>query len=56
MQTTVTNVKEAESNIRDVDEAQARYEFDTWQIRNQAATFAFQMAQQTQQGILRLFQ
>lgn len=56
MQNTQLNVKAAESNIRDVDEAQARADLDTWTIRNQASTFAFQMAQQTQQNILRLFQ
>jgi len=56
METTKTNIMSAESNIRDVDEAQARADLDKWNIRNQAATFAFQMSQQTQQNILRLFQ
>jgi len=52
----VINVSDSESNIRDVDEAAARAELDKWNIRNQAATFAYQMSQQTQQNILRLFQ
>lgn len=56
METTKINIMAAESNIRDVDEAQARADLDTWSIRSQASTFAFQMAQQTQQMILRLFQ
>jgi flagellin len=56
MTTTQTNVLSAESNIRDVDEAQARADLDKWNIRSQASTFAFQMSQQTQQNILRLFQ
>lgn len=56
MENTITNIKDAESTIRDVDEAQARADLDTWNVRNQAATFAFSMAAQTQQNILRLFQ
>jgi len=56
METTKINIQAAESNIRDVDEAQARADLDKWSIRSQASTFAFQMAQQTQQNILRLFQ
>jgi len=56
MTTTQTNVLSAESTIRDVDEAQARADLDQWNIRSQAATFAYQMSQQTQQNILRLFQ
>jgi len=56
MTTTQTNVMAANSTIEDVDEAQARANLDQWNIRSQAATFAFQMSQQTQQNILRLFQ
>lgn len=56
METTKINIQSAEKNIRGVDEAQARADLDTWNIRNQAATFAFSMASQTQQNILRLFQ
>jgi flagellin len=56
MENTITNIKDAESTIRDVDEAQARADLDQWNVRNQAATFAFSMAAQTQQNILRLFQ
>jgi len=55
MTTTQINVLSAESNIRDVDEAAARAELDNWAIKNQAATFAYQMSQQTQQNILALF-
>jgi len=56
MQVTQQNVLSAESNIRDVDEAQAKAELDNWTVRNQAAMFAFNMAAQQQQSILRLFQ
>lgn len=56
MTTTKVNIETAESNIRNVDEAQARADLDKWNVRNQAATFAFSMASQTQQNILRLFQ
>ena len=56
METTKVNIQSAESNIRDVDEAQARADLDKWSIRNQASMFSFQMAQQTQNNILRLFQ
>jgi len=54
--TTQINVQKSESNIRNVDEAQARADLAKWDIRNQAATFAFQMSQRTQSNILRLFQ
>lgn len=56
METTKVNIMAAEENIRGVDEAQARAELDDWNIKNQAATFAFSMSAQTQQNILRLFQ
>ena len=56
MKTTKVNILSAESTIRDVDEAQAKADLDKWNVRNQAATFAFSMAAQTQQNILRLFQ
>lgn len=56
MTTTSVNIKSAEDNIRGVDEAQARAELDQWNIKSQAATFAFSMAAQTQQNVLRLFQ
>jgi len=56
METTMVNVQKAEDGIRNVDEAQARADLDQWNVRNQAATFAFSMSAQTQQNILRLFQ
>jgi flagellin len=56
MTTTKVNVESAEGQIRNADEAEARAQVDNWNIRNQAATFAYQMAQQTQQNLLRLFQ
>ena len=56
METTKVNIQSAESNIRDVDEAQARADLDKWSLRSQASTFAFQMAAQQQQNIMRLFQ
>lgn len=56
METTRTNILAAESNIRDVDEAQVKADLDKWNVRNQAAMFSFQMAAQSQQNILRLFQ
>ena len=56
METTIVNIQSAESNIRDVDVVQARADLDQWNIKNQAATFAFTMSAQTQQNVLRLFQ
>ena len=56
MQTTQINIQSAEDNIRGVDEAQARADLDEWNIKSQAATFAFTMSAQVQQNILRLFQ
>jgi len=56
MDNTIINLQEAESTIRDVDEAQARADLDKWNVRNQAAMFSFQMASNQQQNILRLFQ
>jgi flagellin len=56
MTTTSVNIKSAEDNIRGVDLAQAKADLDQWSIKNQASTFAFSMAAQTQQNILRLFQ
>jgi flagellin len=56
MENTSVNIQKAEDTIRNVDEAQARADLDQWNVRNQAATFAFSMASQTQQNILRLFQ
>jgi len=56
MTTTKVNVLSAESNIRNVDEASAKAELDKWNVRNQASIFAFSMAAQQQQNILRLFQ
>jgi flagellin len=55
-QVTQQNLQSAESNIRDVDEAAAKAELDYMSVRNQASIFAFQMASQQQQNILRLFQ
>ena len=56
METTKVNILSAESNIRDVDEAQAKSDLDKWNVRSQASMFAFSMASQQQQNILRLFQ
>ena len=56
MQNTISEIQSAEETIRGVDEAQARADLDQWNIKNQAATFAFSMSAQTQQNILRLFQ
>lgn len=56
METTKVNILAAEQNIRGVDEVAAKAELDQWSIKNQAATYAFSMAAQTQQNILRLFQ
>lgn len=56
METTKINIMSAEDNIRGVDEAQARADLDEWNIKSQAATFAFSMSAQVQQNILRLFQ
>ena len=56
METTKVNILSAESNIRDVDEAQAKADLDKWNVRSQASMFAFSMASQQQQNILRLFQ
>lgn len=55
-QVTSKNIKEAEETIRGADVAQVRTDLDNWSIKNQAATFAFSMAAQSQQNILRLFQ
>jgi len=56
METTKVNIQSAEDNIRGVDQAQAKADLDKWNIKNQAATFAFSMAAQTQKNVLRLFQ
>jgi len=56
METTKSNVEAAESQIRDVDDAQAKADLDKWNVRNQASMYAFNMASQQQSNILRLFQ
>jgi len=55
METTKVNVLAAESQIRDVDEAQAKADLDQWNVRSQASLYAFNMASQQQQNILSLF-
>lgn len=56
METTKVNIMSAEDNIRGVDAAQVKAELDQWNIKSQAATFAFSMSAMVQQNILRLFQ
>jgi flagellin len=56
MEVTKLNVQSAESQIRDVDVAQAKADLDKWNVQNQAAMFTFSMASKQQQNILRLFQ
>ncbi len=51
---TVTNVKAAESTIRGADLIKAQEEYSNWNIKNQASMFAFQMANETQKGVLGL--
>jgi len=53
-QVTEQNVRAAESQIRDADLIEAQNQVNEWSIKNQAAMYAFQMGQQTQQSILTL--
>ena len=56
MMTTQTNIKAAESVIRDVDYAQESANFNKQNIIAQAGTYAMSQANQVQQNILRLLQ
>ena len=56
MMTQVTNIKAAESVIRDVDYAQESANFNKQNIIAQAGTYSISQANQVQQNILRLLQ
>lgn len=56
MMTQVTNIKAAESVIRDVDYAAESANFNKQNIISQAGTYAMSQANQVQQNILRLLQ
>ena len=56
MMTQVTNIKAAESVIRDVDYAAESANFNKQNIVAQAGTFAISQANNVQQNILRLLQ
>ena len=56
MENTSINIKAAEAQIMEVDEAKVKAEVDKWSIRSQAAVYAFSMSQVAQQNILRLLQ
>lgn len=56
MSTTQTNIKAAESVIRDVDYAQESANFNKQNIISQAGTYAMSQANNVQQNILRLLQ
>jgi flagellin len=56
MMTQVTNIKAAESVIRDVDYAAESANFNKQNIISQAGTFALSQASQVQQNVLRLLQ
>jgi flagellin len=56
MMTQVTNIKAAESVIRDVDYAAESANFNKQNIISQAGTYALSQANQVQQNILRLLQ
>ena len=56
MQTTYTNIKAAESTIRDVDYAQESANFNKQNIIAQAGTYAMSQANQVQQNVLKLLQ
>jgi flagellin len=51
---TEKNIKEAEDTIRGADISATKEQFDKWNIRNQAAMYAFSMASQQQQSLLSL--
>lgn len=56
LSTQQTNIKAAESVIRDVDYAQESSNFNKQNIVSQAGTFAMSQANQVQQNVLRLLQ
>jgi len=56
MMTQVTNIKAAESVIRDIDYAQESANFNKYNIISQAGTFALSQASKVQQNVLRLLQ
>jgi flagellin len=56
MQTTYTNIKAAESTIRDVDYAQESANFNKQNIIAQAGTYAMSQANAIQQNVLKLLQ
>jgi len=56
MMTQVTNIKAAESVIRDVDYAQESANFNKQNIISQAGTYALSQANQVQQNVLKLLQ
>ena len=56
MMTQVTNIKAAESVIRDVDYAQETANFNKQNIIAQAGTYAISQANQVQQNVLKLLQ
>ena len=54
MTNTSVQIKTAEDQIMNIDEAATKAELDQWSFRNQASTFAFTAAAQAQQNILQL--
>ena len=56
MMTQVTNIKAAESVIRDVDYAKESANFNKQNIVAQAGTFAISQANNVQQNVLKLLQ
>ncbi len=56
MATAQTNIKAAESVIRDVDYAAESAEFNKQNIISQAGTYAMSQANSLQQGVMRLLQ
>jgi len=56
MMTQVTNIKAAESVIRDIDYAQESANFNKYNIIAQAGTYAISQSNQVQQNVLKLLQ
>ena len=56
LMTQVTNIKAAESVIRDVDYAQESATFNKQNIISQAGTYSLSQSNQVQQNVLRLLQ
>jgi flagellin len=54
--TAVTNIKNAESVIRDVDYAQESANFNKQNVISQAGTYAISQANAVSQNVLRLLQ